>query len=209
MADIVSSDQVDSTAATVTETTNAAADITASTDDTISAADLGSDERAELERLRAIHKDERRWEKRAKENFQDAQIARELKKVFGADGNTDYFDPKAAVAELRSEIESANTERVRSEVARIKGVDPAYVAGKTQEEMVAAADRYLADVNARVQAALQKTTAPVTESTSTVKSGDRVEGPQQITSESELKKLSPQEQMTAYKDGRLDKMLGR
>ncbi|MDD7813684.1 hypothetical protein PP713_14030 [Mycobacterium sp. CSUR Q5927] len=208
MAETTSSESVDSTADTAADQT-ATADATTSSVDTTSTADLSADDRAELERLRAIHKDERKWESRAKSNFDDAKKFRDLLDALGADPKAPDFDPKAELAKLRSEIEASNTERVRADVARVKNVDPSYVVGSTQEEMEAAADRYLADINARVQAALKQTTAPVTESTSTVKSGDRVEGPKQITSEAELKKLTPQEQMTAYKDGRLDKLLGR
>ncbi|ORA77189.1 hypothetical protein BST28_18905 [Mycolicibacter kumamotonensis] len=206
MADTVSSDtQVESTADTVTESTD-----TATTETSASTATdgLSSDERAELDRLRAIHKDERRWEKRAKDNYNDAQKFRDLLSALGGDTKTENFDPKAELAQLRSEIESANTERQRAEVARVKNVDPIYVVGKTQEEMEAAAERYLADVNAKVQAALKQTTAPVTESTSTVTSGDRVEGPKQLT-EAELRKLTPSQQLAAYKEGRVDKLLGR
>lgn len=173
---------------------------------------LSTDERAELEKLRAVHKDERRWERRAKENFSDAEKLRTLAKALGGDSKSEDFDPKTELASLRQEIATANTERVRADVARVKGVDPSYLVGATQEEMESAADRYLADVEARVNAALQqaqKITSPATESTSIVKSGDRVEGPKQITSEAELKKLSGSQQLAAYKDGRLDKMLGR
>lgn len=210
MAETSSSDtQANPTVETMEEKATTAATPAPSSVDPTSTSDLSANERSELERLRAIHKDERKWETRAKSNFEDAQKFRDLLDALGADSKTPDFDPKTELAKLRGEIEASNIERTRSEVARIKGVDPTYVAGSTQEEMEAAADRYLADINARVQAALQKTTAPVTESTSTVKSGDRVEGPKQIASEAELKKLSPQERMAAYREGRLDGLLGR
>ena len=206
MAETISSEQANSSADTATEQATPAAPANA---DNQSASDFGADERAELERLRAIHKDERRWEKRAKDNFSDAQKFRELIDALGGDSKTPDFDPKLELAKLRGEIEASNTERTRSEVARVKGVDPALLVGSTQEEMEAAADRYLADVNARVQAALKQSTVPATESTSTVNSGDRVEGPKQIASEAELMKLTPQQRMDAYRDGRLDHLLGR
>lgn len=174
-----------------------------------SAAGLTADERAELDRLRAVHKEERRWERRAKDNFTDAEKFRALAKAFtGGDGAED-FDPKAEFAKLRNELQSERLERIRAEVARVKNVDPRYVIGANQEEMTAAADSYLSDVEARVKAALQGVKAPATESTSTVKGGDRVEGPKQITSEAELKKLSPADQLKAYQEGRLDKLIGR
>jgi hypothetical protein len=178
-----------------------------------SAAGLTSEERSELDRLRAIHKDEKRWESRAKSNFADAEKFRELAKAIGGGDSKTDFDPKSAIEELRSELQLANRDRLRAEVARVKNVDPRYLIGETQEEMTASADEYIADVEARVKAALGDsktvTKSPATESTSTVRSGDRVEGPRQITSEAELKKLSPDDQMKAYKDGRLDKLMGR
>lgn len=175
------------------------------------AAGLTADERNELERLRAIHKDEKKWESRAKANFDDAQKYRALSDVFGEKeaNSKGEFDAQAAIKAMRDELESERTERTRADVAREKGIDPVYATGKTREEMTAAADRYLDDVQKRIEAALTKATAPATESTSTVKSGDRVEGPKQITSEAELKKLPPAEQLAAYKDGRLNKLLGR
>lgn len=210
MSDTISSDtQSDSAAETATD--QAATDTQAGDAGKPAAAGLTSDERTELDKLRAVHKDERRWERRAKENFTDAEQFRELKKVLGGDSATEDFDPKAELDNLRQEIAKSNTERLRADVARVKGVDPTYVAGQSQEDMEAAADRYLADIESRVQAALQKAnvTVSATESTSTVKSGDRVEGPKQITSEAELSKLPHAQQIAAYKDGRLDKMLGR
>lgn len=175
---------------------------------------LSAPERTELDRLRAIHKEEKRWESRAKSNFADAEKFRELAKAIGGGDAKSDFDPKSAIDELRSELQQANLDRIRAEVARVKNVDPRYVLGGTQDEMAASADGYLADVEARVKAALQSGTGTVTkssatESTSTVRGGDRVEGPKQIVSEAELKKLSPANQLKAYEEGRLDKMLGR
>lgn len=207
MPEIISSDDnaVDGVAETVA-TDNPAADSDASG----AAEGITGEERAELERLRAIHKDERRWERRAKENFGDADRWRKfIEAATGSDQKPDEFDPQAELNKLRKDIEDERTERTRVEVARDKGVDPKYVSGKTVEEMKAAADGYLKDMQALIDAALKNATAPATESTSTVKGGDRVEGPKQITSEAELKELSPAEQMAAYKDGRLDKLLGR
>lgn len=176
---------------------------------------LSTQERTELDRLRAIHKEEKRWESRAKSNFADAEKFRELAKAIGGGDAKSDFDPKSAIDELRSELQQANLDRIRADVARVKNVDPRYVVGATQDEMAASADGYLADVEARVKAALQSggsgtvTKSPATESTSTVRGGDRVEGPKQITSEAELKKLSPENQLKAYQEGRLDKLMGR
>lgn len=205
MAETISNEGSSSTETVTEQTTPPAPTPT----DTTSASDFGADERAELERLRAIHKEESRWEKRAKANYNDAQKFRELIDALGGESKTPDFDPKSEFEKLRAEIEATNVERTRSEVARLKGVDPELLVGSTQEEMESAADRYLAAVEARVQAALKKATVPATESTSTVTSGDYVEGPKQITSEAELMKLTPQQQMAAYKEGRLDQLLGR
>lgn len=207
MPEITSSD-TEAAGGAETDTTTQAAQ---GADDSTAAEGLANDERAELERLRAIHKDERRWEKRAKENFTAAERWRKfIEDAAGTSGQeADEFDPQAELNKLRKDIEDERTERTRVEVARTKGVDPKYVSGATIEEMNASADDYMQDMQARIDAALKKATSPVTESTSTVKSGDRVEGPKQITTEAELKKLSPEEQQAAYKDGRLDRLLGR
>lgn len=170
---------------------------------------LTADERAELTRLRGIHKDEKKFETYNKANLAKLRELAETLGIPREEFNPAAFDPKTELEKLRLEVETERVERTRSDIAREKGVDPRYVVGASADEMKAAADAYLTDVQARIDAALKRSTAPVTETTSTVKAGDRVEGPKQITTEAELKKLSPAEQMAAYKDGRLDKLLGR
>lgn len=172
-------------------------------------AGLSADDRAELERLRTVHSDEKKWESRNKANLSKLRELAQSMGISRDEFNPADFDPKQAFEQLRADVEKERTERTRADIAREKGVDTRYVSGTNAEEMAAAADAYLADMQARIDAAIAKAKAPVTESTSTVKSGDRVEGPKQIASEAELKALSPAEQMKAYKDGRLDTLLGR
>lgn len=170
---------------------------------------LTAAERAELERLRAIHQDEQKWEKRNKANLAKLRDLAESMGIPREVFNPAEFDPKSAFEQLQQKFETAERERNRAEVARELDVPPKYVMGETIEEMRESAQDYLKDVQSLIDAALKKATVPATESTAIVKSGDRVEGPKQITSEAELKKLSPAERLAAYKDGRLDKLLGR
>jgi hypothetical protein len=169
---------------------------------------ISAEDLAELNRLRNIHKDESKWEKRAKQNFDDAQRWRELSETLGGK-EAKEFDPRAAFDELRKEVEKERTERTRADVARTTGVDPDFIAGTTVEEMQASAQRYLDSVNARIEEALKAKNAPAAPPASTVTSNGKIVGPNQITSREELAKLSPDERVKAYEEGRLDSMMGK
>lgn len=162
---------------------------------------------AELARLRKIHADESKWEKRAKQNFEDAEKFRQLLKASGVEKSSE-FDPQAELTKLRAEIESERTERIRAEVARLKGVDPEDIKGSTEDEMNASADRYLARFQARLEEALKAKT-PSAPPASTVTANGKIAGPEQITSRDELAKMSPSDRLKAYQDGRLDGLMGK
>lgn len=169
---------------------------------------LNSDDvAAELARLRKIHADESKWEKRAKQNFEDAQRYRELTEKLGGK-EAKEFDAKVAFEELNAKLEAAERERARAEVARTKQVNPKFIQGKTVDEMVASADDYLADVQQRIDEAL-KAKNPTPPPASTVTANGKIAGPEQITSREELAKLSPEERAKAYEDGRLDSLMGK
>jgi hypothetical protein len=165
------------------------------------------EERKELERLRAVHKDERKQEQRAKENFDDAERWRQLAKTIGG-GESKDFDPKSAIEALNAKFEAAEQGRIISEVARTEGVDPDIIHGDTEDAMRESAQRYKAKVEAAVELAL-KGRAPAAAPASEVTSNGKVDGPRQITSRDELKNMSPKERLDAYKDGRLDELTGK
>lgn len=169
---------------------------------------LDDTERAELERLRGVHKDEQKWRREATGNHRDAEayrnIAPALLKALGIeDGNAPKdFDAKSAIADLTSKFETAERERIRSEVARTEGVNPRYVVGGTEEEMRASAKDYKADLDAEVAKRTTKTTAaaPAGE----VTSNGKVTGPQQISSRDQLKGMTPKQIIEAREKGQLD-----
>lgn len=167
-----------------------------------------AEERQELEKLRAARVEERRWEKRAKENFDDANKWRELLEKTGADKKSD-FDPRAEIDKIRAELTSERTERLRTEVARTTGVDPDDIKGNTEEEMRASAERWQQRFNARLEEAMKSKTAPAAAPAAEVTTDAKVTGPKQITTHDELKSLSPADRMAAYKDGRLDELMGK
>lgn len=169
--------------------------------------DTFAQERAELERLRAIHKDESKWEKRAKQNFDDAERWRKLTEQLGGDKGKE-FDPQAEIARLRDDFTKSEKARIKSEVARTEGVDPEDFTGDTEEQMRESARRYKAKIEAAIEKALKgraPSAAPATE----VTSNGKVDGAKQITSRDELRKMSPKEILQAKEDGRLDSLMGR
>ncbi len=169
---------------------------------------LSPDKLAELNRT--LRDERNQWKREAREAKERSEALTrqfsELKTQLGVDKEAD-FDPKSEVAKLRSELESERVERQRAEVARTTGVDPEDIKGSTTEAMQASAERYLERFNARLEAALKSKNVPAAPPASTVTSNDPIGGPQQITSREELAKLTPAEQMTAYKDGRLNTLI--
>lgn len=167
---------------------------------------LSAEDTAELARLRAVHKDEQKWEKRAKQDLADAERWRQLHQQVG--GESKEFDPQAEFQTLRNEIERERTERLRSEVARTEEVDPDFVIGATEEQMRESAQRYKAKVEAAIEKAL-KGRASSAVPASEVTSNGKVAGPGQIKSQDELKTMSPQEILAAKNEGRLDHLMGK
>lgn len=164
---------------------------------------------AELARLRKIHADESKWEKRAKSNFEDAEKLRNLIKDLGGD-KTAEFDPKAEFDKLRNEVQSERTERIRAEVARTEKVPPKYVLGATEEEMRSSAAEYRNDLQQFVEEAVKSAgKVPAAAQAATVTSDGKIAGPEQITSRDQLNSMSPQEILKAQKEGRLDHLMGK
>lgn len=104
---------------------------------------INSEERAELERLRAIHADESKWEKRNKANLGKLRdLALEMG-ISREDFNPAEFDPKSELAKLRAEIESERVERTRVEIAAASGIPVELVQGSSREDMQANVDKLL------------------------------------------------------------------
>jgi len=169
---------------------------------------LPAEDAAELARLRRIHQDESKWEKRAKQNFEDAEKLRELMKSLGGEKNTE-FDPKAAFEALNAKLEAAENARVRAEIARTEKVDPAFIHGTSEEDMRASAQRYREAVDAAIEEALKAKNVPAAPPASTVTSNGKIVGADQITSRDQLAKMSPADRLKAYQDGRLDSLVGK
>lgn len=173
---------------------------------------LTADERAELERLRAVHKEESKWETRSKANAKKLRDLAESLGVPAAEFDPGDFDPKAEIGKLREDFTKSERARALSEVARTEGVDPDFIHGDTEDEMRASAQRHRAAVEAAVAAALEDKPAKPTTSAapaSTVTSADKIAGPAQITSRDDLKKMTPQQILAADKEGRLDTLKGK
>ena len=108
------------------------------------------------------------------------------------------LDRAEAAEKAASTAESA---RLRASIAAKHGVPEALLSGSTEEALEEAAAALLAF----------KGTQPVAPSPD----GQGAQGiplpgqAKQITSEDELKQLSPKEQLEARRDGRLDKLLGK
>ena len=104
---------------------------------------LTAEERSELDRLRAIHQDEKKWESRNKANLGKLRdLALELG-VSREDFNPAQFDPKAEFAKLRAEIETERAERTRVEIAAAAGVPKELILGNTADEMQSHAEKLI------------------------------------------------------------------
>lgn len=169
---------------------------------------LSPEKLAELNRkLRNERKEAERKAREAEQRWQ--QLADQLAEVFGGGKKVDEFDPKAAFDALRAELESERTARLRSDIARETGLDPEDIHGSTEEEMRASAERFLTKLQARVEEALKAQKPAGAPPASTVTADDKIGDADQITSPEQLKTMSPQEVLQAYREGRLKKLMGR
>ncbi|APC46588.1 head scaffolding protein [Mycobacterium phage Empress] len=141
----------------------------------------------------------RKNEAQAKENFADAKKWRESQEKIGD-------DPLSRIEELERKFETAERERIRSNVARETKVDPEFIHGDTEEEMRESADRWNEFVNKRIEEALKAKLASSAVPTSEVTSDKKVEGPKPLTP-AEYAALPPAERKKAREEGRLDSYL--
>jgi hypothetical protein len=172
------------------------------------AGDLTSDEREELQRLRAVHKDEQKWRREATTKHKDSETLEKVLSALGVSGDAKKsFDAEAAVKELTAKMETAERERIRAEVARTEGVDPEDFTGDTEEAMRASAKRFKAKVQALVQAAVEaaaKGKQPAAVPADEVTSNGKVTDGKQLKS---VQGMTPQQVVEAHKAGQLDDLV--
>lgn len=165
---------------------------------------LTDDERNELERLRAVHADEKKWEKRSKENFEKATKLDAIAESFGQP-NAKEFDPQAELQKLRDEIQTERTQGVRERIARETGVPPSHIHGTDEASMTASATAALE----WAKGLTKQSGVPLAAPAATVTSNEVPTKPQQIQSRDDLKTMTPQQILAADKEGRLDFLKGK
>lgn len=161
---------------------------------------LTPDEREELAKLRAIHKDEQKWERRAKENFEKAKKFDEMELAKKSVEERLIAERDAALATAEAE----RTERLREKISRETGVPPDRITGSTEDEMRADAESALA----WAKEFAKKNNGPVGAPAAAVTGdGKGPQAPAQLTREN-LKSMTPQQILEAEKAGRLDALKG-
>lgn len=161
---------------------------------------LTADEREELAKLRAIHKDEQKWERRAKENFDKAKRLDELELAKKSVEERLIAERDQALAAAESE----RTERLREKISRETGVPSDRITGATEDDMRDSAESALA----WVKEFTAKNTGPVGAPASAVTGdGKGPQPPSQLTREN-LKNMTSQQILEADKAGRLDALKG-
>ena len=169
--------------------------------------------RAEVERLRHVHKEERRWERQAKKNQDDAKRWREnADKVKQWDDLTEAqkseLDKALARAEAAErERDSERTERLREKVAADLKVPAKRITGTTEEEMRESAEEYKAERDADIDAKLKELGVAPAAPADQVTSDGKATRKKQLT-RADLQTMSPAQINAAYKEGQLDQMQG-
>lgn len=168
------------------------------------AAGWTAEKQADYERLQAIHKDEKKWENRAKENFSAReQLDRIAEALTGSKPEQgQQFDAQAEITKLRQEASDERAARVRAEVASTTGVPADMLAGSTREELEAAAQRQLSWAQGLAKQAGVPLAANAGQVNST-QATHEVQGPRQIQSRDELKGMTSAQIMDAFRKGQL------
>lgn len=161
---------------------------------------LTASERDELARLRAIHKDEQKWERRAKENFEKAKRLDEIELAKKSVEERLIAERDAALATAESE----RTERLREKISRETQVPPDRITGTTEEDMRESAESALAWAK---EFAKQNGTPLGAPASAVTGDGKAPQGSPQLT-RADLKNMSPQQIIEADKQGRLDTLKG-
>lgn len=137
----------------------------------------------------------RKNEARAKDNAEKARLYDKAQE----EGKSELQKALEAAQKAEARATALETKVLRAQVAAAKGVDADLLAGSTQEELEASADRLLAWRGAKTPKAPPSSDA-----------GDRgtqIKAASQLTRE-DLQSMSPAEIVKARKDGRLNNLMG-
>lgn len=164
---------------------------------------------AELERLRAIHKEERKWERIAKQNRDKAQMwDQNQDKVrqwddLEAKNRSELENAQARIAELEARDREYAMKELRSKVAEEVGVPARYAVGGTEDEMREAAQQYKADRERELEEELRRRGVnPAAPASTVTANGNPTKTPQ--LDRSALQGMSTKQIMEAYREGKLD-----
>lgn len=167
------------------------------TEDTQTDTATETDWKAEAEKWKALS---RKNENEVKALRPAAQKLAEIE-----DANKTEIEKAQARAEAAERaLQETELARLRSEVALAKGLTPSQakrLVGTTAGELEADADELLADLASRK-------TSTTASSDGQGKTGEAVGQTKQITSRDELKNMSREEKLAAYRDGRLSNLMG-
>lgn len=151
-------------------------------------------------KYKEMQKHSRDWEKRAKAAEPAAKKLAELEEA----SKSELEKAQAALAQIQKDAAEKEAAALRAQVALEKGLTPSQakrLVGSSREELEVDADELLADLKANKSPA-----APSPDGQG--KQGEPVGQANQITSRDELKNMSREEQLAAYRDGRLKSLTG-
>lgn len=137
----------------------------------------------------------RKNESRMKENAEKARLYDEAQEQ----GKSELQKAQEAAAKAEARAAAMEAEALRARVAAATGVDADLLAGSSEEELRASAERLLAWRGAQVPKGAPATDAGVR--------GDEIRAARQLTRD-DLKKMSPAEIIKARQDGQLNNMMG-
>jgi len=143
----------------------------------------------------------RQNEARAKAN---ADAAKRLEEIENAN-KTELEKERDRAAQAEAELMQLRIEAERNAVALAKGLTPTQakrLIGATREELEADADELLADLKASRPSAAAS-------SDGQGRQGEPVGSAKQITSTDQLKSMTREEKLAAYRDGRLDGLMNK
>lgn len=161
---------------------------------------LTADEREELAKLRAIHKDEQKWERRAKENFEKAKRLDEIELAKKSVEERLIAERDAALATAESE----RTERLREKISRETQVPPDRITGTTEDDMRESAESALA----WAKEFAKKNGSPLGAPASAVTGDGRAPQSAPQLTRADLKNMTSQQILEADKQGRLTALKG-
>lgn len=180
-----------------------------------------SDPMAELERLRRVHKDERKWERMAKAAETKALKAREdaenwrknrerVAKLdeIEAQNRTEAENLRLELERERNARAQAESRERRSRIAAEFGVPARAVLGDTEEDMRESAQEYQDAVAAGIEAQLKARNIGPAAPASAVTSNGKPDAGKQLH-QSDIEGMNRKQIMQAYRSGQLNEALGR